>query len=743
MSINPVIAELVALGVSVVCMAVALALTLRKGLLTPALRLLVILLAAAIVASVVRAAGVLGGWPASWGSWAEHSFFYTQLVVGVLFFQVMWAGLLLPQPGWPGWIGGAIWLVAFIVLDSGQLAIEPIVARWTWLGGWAAFLFGSLGVIVWKALREKLSTSRIQLLYWLTALLLVAAGNMLWLLSGQGIWNATVLPLGILLLAYILMATRLLDFLRLVRRVAVFLIFVLLSTGLFAAAFSGLLALLPDHTVFQPLWLGVALAALLSVLYRPLWAVAYWLLDFISPASHYDTNRILREYSLSISNILDPDRLATVAIGLISEAIEVQRGSLFLVTHEQNEKQNTYRLRGVRGMGENTPTVGVLEANSPIAVYFRLSRRPLMQYDIDYAPDFQSAGIEEREWFTGLKTELYVPIYVKEEWIGLLALGAKSSGKSFREEDILLVSIFSDQTAVAIQNSRLVESLMRVNNEFRRAYSSLESSNRQLGIANTQLEKLDRAKTDFIAIASHELRTPLTVIRGSSEMLMDDPALKGNPYHAKLLDKIHTGVMRMHDIVDVMLDIASIDNRTLNLHMESVSIYTTLQMVCGAVAKPIKERKQSLELADLHEMPAVEVDPETIHKAFFNIVANAIKFTPDDGKITITGRQVPAAESKLDEDSIEISISDTGIGIDAQYHELIFEKFYQTGEIALHSTGKFKFKGGGPGLGLTIAKGIIEAHAGKIWVESPGKNEETCPGSKFTVALPLKQKPRA
>lgn len=98
---------------------------------------------------------------------------------------------------------------------------------------------------------------------------------------------------------------------------------------------------------------------------------------------------------------------------------------------------------------------------------------------------------------------------------------------------------------------------------------------------------------------------------------------------------------------------------------------------------------------------------------------------------TVTGR-VQAAEG-----TAEIMVSDTGVGIAHTHHELIFEKFFQTGEVALHSSGFTKFKGGGPGLGLAIAKGIVLAHEGEIWVESPGHNETTCPGSDFFIRLPL------
>lgn len=126
-------------------------------------------------------------------------------------------------------------------------------------------------------------------------------------------------------------------------------------------------------------------------------------------------------------------------------------------------------------------------------------------------------------------------------------------------------------------------------------------------------------------------------------------------------------------------------------------------------------------------------DPERLYQAFRNILSNAIKYTPDGGKVTVGGRLLPGF--------IEVTITDTGIGISAEDQETIFEKFSQLGNASLHSSGKTKFKGGGPGLGLPIARGIVEAHGGAIWVESDGHDEKCCPGSTFHVLLPIRTEP--
>jgi signal transduction histidine kinase len=146
------------------------------------------------------------------------------------------------------------------------------------------------------------------------------------------------------------------------------------------------------------------------------------------------------------------------------------------------------------------------------------------------------------------------------------------------------------------------------------------------------------------------------------------------------------------------------------------------------------ERQLAIDIGDLSGLPRIQADPALLLKVFQNVIVNAIKYTPDGGRVTISGRKL--LDEKLG-DCVEVQVRDTGIGIDPDYLELIFEKFYQTGKTALHSTGKTTFKGGGPGLGLSIARGVIQAHGGRIWAESKGHDEAACPGSCFHILLPV------
>jgi hypothetical protein len=157
------------------------------------------------------------------------------------------------------------------------------------------------------------------------------------------------------------------------------------------------------------------------------------------------------------------------------------------------------------------------------------------------------------------------------------------------------------------------------------------------------------------------------------------------------------------------------------------------------MGQSIKDRDQKLKI-DLPPLPNLQADPNTLRKVFYHLIANAIKFTPNKGQISIHGKTLPFSSENMPEGGLEIIISDTGIGIDPNFKEIIFTKFYQPdGQLDKHSTGKTKFKGSGAGLGLALSRGIIQTHGGKIWAESPGFDEENFPGSHFHVTLPLRK----
>ncbi|HEX9332011.1 MAG TPA: HAMP domain-containing sensor histidine kinase [Anaerolineales bacterium] len=246
-----------------------------------------------------------------------------------------------------------------------------------------------------------------------------------------------------------------------------------------------------------------------------------------------------------------------------------------------------------------------------------------------------------------------------------------------------------------------------------------------------RMERVDRSKSAFISVAAHELKTPITLIEGYASM-MDDLLEQGKATNLEsLLAGMNTGIDRLRAIVDDMIDVSMIDNKLLQLNFQPMQISQMVDALCLEVETIIRTRKLALDIKDFEgNKEWIYLDAPRIMQALRNVLNNAIKYTPDGGTISINGRTLSGF--------IEVTVTDTGIGISTEDQAMIFEKFGQLGRVDLHSSGKTKFKGGGPGLGLPIARGILEAHGGSIWVESEGHDEIKNPGSTFHILIPFR-----
>ncbi|GAB4541172.1 MAG: hypothetical protein Fur002_09120 [Anaerolineales bacterium] len=256
----------------------------------------------------------------------------------------------------------------------------------------------------------------------------------------------------------------------------------------------------------------------------------------------------------------------------------------------------------------------------------------------------------------------------------------------------------------------------------------------ELGSAQEKLQEIDRKKSNFISVTAHELKTPLTLIEGYATMMADMMQEAGQNQMDGFIKGMRTGIARMRRIIEDMLDVSLIDNNLLTLNIQPLWISHLFTLLQNDLKNIIAQRKQNLIFNEFEgKDQMIYGDSARLYQALYNVVTNAVKYTPDGGIITIDGRALPGF--------IEITVADTGIGISPKHQAQIFEKFGQLGRTDLHSSGKTKFKGGGPGLGLSIAKGVIEAHGGSIWVESEGYDEVKLPGSTFHLLLPTHAEP--
>lgn len=264
----------------------------------------------------------------------------------------------------------------------------------------------------------------------------------------------------------------------------------------------------------------------------------------------------------------------------------------------------------------------------------------------------------------------------------------------------------------------------------------LEQKISELKVAYERLEHLEKVKSDFISIVSHELRTPLTLISSYIQMFSILPELQGSAAGAEYIAGLNRGTERLQEIVNDMVSVVRMELASRNQIFVPVSIRNIIRMIEKDLVAIVGERRLNLRTDIASDLPMVQGDTKQLYSALNRIVNNAIKFTPDGGSISITARRLP---DRIDGRSwLEIVVSDTGVGIALDKQKLIFEKFGTAEEnVMLHSSSKTEFKGGGIGLGLTIARGVIEYHDGKIWVESDGYDPANLPGSKFYIHLPV------
>ena len=430
----------------------------------------------------------------------------------------------------------------------------------------------------------------------------------------------------------------------------------------------------------------------------------------------------LSKASRQLSSLSTEEEVPQQIVEQLTQMVPVARCALFL-----EDINGVPRLRGHLGLPEYVPVEDLTYEIHGKNVYETIVRQAesLVIGDIK-----NMDGWVQPEWLPMDGSWVGIPLYSKNKVTGMLAMSRERAG-AFIQDDILLASTFAIQASIALENARLYDDLNRFNQMLERM---VEQRVDELNKAIIRLEKLDKNKSDFIQVAAHELRTPLTVIKGYMGMIKSAQAIQENQSLTMAMDGVLQGTDRLHQIVNSMLDVARLESQVLSPHLENMALGPILRLIQKDYVEDLKARQLTLELdPSINEAPAIRADSELLQKALDNVVVNAIKFTPDGGSIHISAGVAKGERG----DVCEIRVKDTGIGIDDKDKEMIFEKLYQVGKVELHSSGRTKFKGGGPGLGLAIAAGIIKAHQGRIWCESKGHDEEKLPGSTFFVQIPV------
>ena len=282
----------------------------------------------------------------------------------------------------------------------------------------------------------------------------------------------------------------------------------------------------------------------------------------------------------------------------------------------------------------------------------------------------------------------------------------------------------SDYITKPLNFEELLVRLQKVLDEKQR-FVRLRDFAAQLEKANQELRRIDEIKSEFISVASHELRSPLAAIKNAILLILKGKTGEVNETQAKFLSMAERNITRLTNILNDLLNLSRIESGRIQFNFQNIELKETVEFIASSLRAQADAKKIPLEIEAPEQLPSVYGDREKIEQILTNLIGNAIKFTLDGGRILITLKPFPRSEEAGHGDMLSVSVKDTGIGIPKEFQDVIFEKFYQV-EGSLHRSV------GGTGLGLAITKRLVEAHQGKIWVES-----EAGKGSTFTFTLPI------
>ena len=387
-----------------------------------------------------------------------------------------------------------------------------------------------------------------------------------------------------------------------------------------------------------------------------------------------------------LNSTLSLEPLLRIIIQSATELTHTEACSIMLLDKRTGELHFTHSVgHGADGLRD----VSVPVRNS-IAGWIVRKGKPLLIRDAKNDPRWHDHIDETIDFDT--RSILGVPLKVKDQIIGVMELLNKLGDRGFGQDDIQIASTLAAQAAIAIENARLLD-------ELQRAYD--------------ELAELDRLKSDFVSLASHELRTPLSVILGYASFLSEEVTGEAS----EQLSVVLHSALRLRSIIDDMVNLRHVDTGEIQLERDIFSMTDLISEVAREFDQLAQAKQQILRL-DLPDDPLkIDADRQAIYLVVANLLSNAVKFTSPQGRIQVS------AERKDEE--IWVSVMDTGIGIPERDYDRIFNRFFQV-EPAL--TRRFE----GMGLGLSIAKSMVELHKGRIWVDSVvGK------GSRFNVVLPV------
>ncbi|MBU0636850.1 MAG: ATP-binding protein [Patescibacteria group bacterium] len=419
-------------------------------------------------------------------------------------------------------------------------------------------------------------------------------------------------------------------------------------------------------------------------------------------SSLYDPNKLISVISNQLTTTLDIRKIYNLISSNLLGAFHAH--ALGVLTYHESGK---YLFRYNKGF--------VIEGGlKRMRASKNLQDLYVSQNKIIQAEDLKRSSPSDYQKFISMfssKVEIFSPMILKDKIVGAIILGKKETGEMYNDDDLRVLEVIGAQIAITMENVQVKKFNIKLEKK-------VEQATRYLKKTNERLKKVDAAKSEFISIASHQLRTPLTIVKGYISMMLEGDFGKLIGAAIEPLEKVFQSNERLIQLVENLLNISRIESGRLRCNLVEVDLTKTVDSVVDELSMYAQKRNLRLEFKkSIQILPKVKIDEEKIRQVVMNLVDNAIKYTKQ-GNVTI--------KIDLIDKCIRFCVADSGMGIKPSDLPKLFEKFSRGDDTFLTHTE-------GIGIGLYVARIIIEEHHGKIWAESAGKDQ----GSKFCFELPI------
>lgn len=480
---------------------------------------------------------------------------------------------------------------------------------------------------------------------------------------------------------------------------------VFLMTPIILINYLAALLYLEEYSIYFNLFLFLSSLAI----FEPIKKKVYRFANKYFFSSLYDSNEVISKLSDQLRSIIDIDKLYKIISTTLISTFHTKSVAVLVLDQKSNKFEVVFN-DGFEPNGKRTYETDPKTINKMINLNQIVSVE-----EVKSSPRYQAAK-KQIDLLESLGVEIVLPLTVKDQLIGIIVLGHKESKDTYNTQDFQILEVIRSQAAIALENALLYRESLEFGEKLK---VEVKKATSELRVANQKLKKLDQAKTEFLSITSHQLRTPLSGIKGYMSMLIDGDFGKYSDEQGDVMGRVKSEVDRLIRLVQVFLNVSRIESGRLEIAMIDFDLNEMINTVVTELRPSVETHKLTL---DYTPGKAVNVtgDPDKLKDVVVNLVDNAIKYT-EQGGITVSISQ--------DDQETRVTITDTGVGIDPKEIGELFSKFKRAKGIAQVSAS-------GSGLGLFIAKKIIEGHGGKIWAESSGKGK----GSNFVFTLPRTKK---